>query len=271
MLFDTHCHLDILLSNQFNILLSQSQLELAQSFIDAAARENVLYILQVGTTLMDSLNAVALAKKYEKNFASLGIHPNDATKNWKQDLAEFKKLIAHKEKNKIVAIGECGFDRHYPNFDIKLQYDVFKAQIELALEHDLALVIHTRDAREETARMMEEYKGQVKRGIVHCFSENEEFAEFSITLGYKLGIGGTLTYPKNNELRKICTDISLESIVLETDTPFLPPQTLRGQKNHPKNIKIIAEFLAQLRNEAFEVIAATTTHNAFEVLKIKES
>ncbi|HZW61207.1 MAG TPA: TatD family hydrolase, partial [Candidatus Babeliales bacterium] len=170
--------------------------------------------------------------------------------------------IKQAEKNKIVAIGECGLDRHYPDYNIQRQYDAFKAQIEIALEYDLALIVHTRDAGQETLRSLEEFKGQIKRGVIHCFSEDQYFADEVLKMGFVIGIGGTLTYLKNDTLRSIAKTIALEKIVLETDAPFLPPQSMRGQQNHPRQIATVAQYLADLREQSFEEIGRQTTHNA---------
>jgi len=264
-LFDTHCHLNMIVKNTFDTALSEQEIISAQEIINQAANWHVRYILNVGTSLVESLNCVQLAHKYQHNFASVGIHPNDLTSSWRADLKEVEQLLKHKEHNKIVAVGECGFDRHYPDHNMQRQHDAFDTQVELALKYDCALVVHTRDAREETVRALEQYKGQLTRGVIHCFSENSEFADFSLSLGFYLGIGGTLTYPKNTLLRTIFSTVPLEKIVLETDAPFLPPQVIRGQKNYPKQIKTIAEFLAATRNESFERICQQTTRNAFDL------
>lgn len=268
MLFDTHCHLNIVIKDTFDRLLTHEEIQSAQEIITKAAQQDVQFILNVGTSLVESINCIQLAQHYKNNFAAIGIHPNDLTTEWMKDLKEIEKNLQNKEKNKIVAIGECGFDRHYKDYNIQRQYDAFHAQVELALKYDCALVVHTRNAREETARALEQYKGQLTRGVIHCFSENNDFAQFSIDLGFYLGIGGTLTYPKNNELRAIFSTVPVEYIVLETDAPYLPPQPLRGKKNYPENIRMIAEYVAQLRNTQLDTIATQTTKNACNLFNL---
>ncbi|MFZ5954129.1 MAG: TatD family hydrolase [Candidatus Dependentiae bacterium] len=270
MLFDTHCHLNILIKEVFDRSLTLDEIDAAKEFIDQANQYEVKYILNVGTSLIESHNCIVLAKKYTHNFAAIGIHPNDLTNDWKNDLKEIEKLLKQKKEHKIVAIGECGFDMHYPNYNLQRQSDAFHKQIEFALEYDCALVVHTRDAREETARALEQYKGQLTRTVIHCFSENNDFAQFCLEMGFKLGIGGTLTYPKNNFLRDIFATIPLEAIVLETDAPYLPPQPFRGKKNYPHHIKLIAEYLASLRTVSFETISKQTTQNAFKLFKLDQ-
>ncbi len=264
---DTHCHLSIMLrtftKNTPIIPFNPQELESCQTILNDAKLHQVNTIIDVGTNLTESLLCIELTKHFQNCFATLGIHPNDATSTWKNDIQEFKKLLQNKRKFKIVGIGECGIDQHYPNFDLTLQQDVFHAQIQLALEHNLALVIHSRDADEETYQALAHYHGEKNlKGTIHCFSSNEIYAQKYLDLGFVLGFGGTITYPKNQILRNVVKMIPLEKIVLETDAPFLPPQNLRGTKNNPSNIKIIAEFIANLRGESFETIAQTTAQTS---------
>ncbi|MDR3551013.1 MAG: TatD family hydrolase, partial [Candidatus Babeliales bacterium] len=194
---------------------------------------------------------------------------NDCTSSWQNDFKELQQLMKKKEIHKIVGIGETGLDRHYPDYNIKRQKDAFKAQIELSLENNVALVVHTRDARDETLRSLEEFKGQITRGIIHCYSEDQDFANQVIAWNFALGIGGTITYPKNLYLRDIVCNTSLEHMVLETDAPFLPPQTMRGKQNHPMYIKTIAEYIAQLKDESLASIAQQTTKNACRIFNLE--
>lgn len=268
MLIDTHCHINAMVKEKFDIPLEKEDFKKASNIVNQAKEWNVDCIINVGTSLIESKNCVALAKDFKKLYAVVGIHPNDLTSDWKKDLEEIKKLVKEKEKNKIVGIGEAGIDRHYPGYNLQQQKDAFKAQIELALENNLAIVVHSRDAYDETLYCIEEFAGQIERGIIHCFSEDQAFADKAIEWNFVLGFGGTVTYPKNNELRNVASKISIDSIVLETDAPFLPPQIIRGKENHPKYIKTIAEFIAELRNVPFAEIEKETTKNALRVFNI---
>lgn len=262
MLVDTHCHINTMIKKEFDIPLTVESLPFAKTIIDDAIDHQVNTIINVGTSLIESNNCVMLAQHFPSVFATIGIHPNDATSSWHDDYKQLVKLAKEKEKNKIVGIGECGLDKHYPDYNLQRQKDAFKAQIELALENNLALVVHTRDAADETLRALEEFKGQIQRGVIHCFSEDSFFANICISWGFMLGMGGTITYPKNIHLRDIVASVDLTSIVLETDAPFLPIQRMRGKENHPRYIKEIAEFIAHLRSESFETVAAQTSANA---------
>lgn len=267
MLIDTHCHLNIMIKDTFDVPLDTEFEKDARAILEAAAKNNVTQIVNVGTSLIESKNCVILARAFKECFATVGIHPNDITASWKDDIQVFVDLIKEKS-NKIVAVGEIGLDYHYPNFDKELQYQVLRAQIELALEHSLPIIIHTRDATDEVLHVLKEYKQHPLKGIIHCFSEDQKFADFAIELGFFLGIGGPLTYPQNDSLRSIFKTIPLESIVLETDAPFLPPQSIRGKKNSPAQIKTIAEALAELRGISVEEVATQTTRTATALLSL---
>lgn len=268
MLIDTHCHINMMVKKNFDILMTTEELSAVQAIIQESQKNNVEQIINVGTSLVESINCIMLAQTYDSIFAVIGIHPNDLTTTWQKDLKELATLLKQKKEKKIVGIGECGLDFHYPDYNIKQQQDAFKAQIELALENELGLVVHTRDARDETLRSLEEFKGQISRGIIHCFSEDMDFARTVIEWGFVIGIGGTITYPKNNYLREIVTTVNLKSLVLETDAPFLPIQEMRGKQNHPKYILNIAEYIAQLRNEPLNEIAHQTSLNAQRIFSL---
>jgi len=264
--------------------MTPEQLAAAGDYIAQAAADHVTTIINVGTSLPESLNSVALAQRYPNIYATIGIHPNDCTENWRQDFRELAQLLKHNPSPKIMAdfqaifgapispekfgaekilgIGECGIDMYRPGYNLQRQQDAFKAHIELALEHDLALVIHSRTAAQETLRILDEYAGQISRATMHCFSYDLSIAQDVIKNGFFIGIDAPITYPKNQELRTIVQTVPLENIVLETDAPFLPPQQLRGSQNHPKHIKTIAAYIAELRGATLEEIAAQTTANA---------
>lgn len=265
MLIDTHCHINMMVKREFDRLLTQEEIISAEKIISQAAEHNVTQIINVGTSVSESENCVTLAKRYPTVFAAVGIHPNDCTENWKAEVAAIKKLANDKEINKIVAIGECGLDRHYPEYDLPRQIGVFKEQIEYALEHSLALIVHTRDAADETLTVLDEYRKNNLKGVIHCFSESLTFAQDAIGLGFVVGIGGTITYPKNEYLRDVCRQLPLEKIILETDAPFLPPQSIRGKQNQPDQIATVAAYLAQLRATTIDNIATVTTRTAQSV------
>lgn len=268
MLIDTHCHLNMMIKKNFEVALSQAEIALAQEIITSARAHDVTTIINVGTSLIESHNCVILARSYETLFATVGIHPNDCTSNWQKDFEEIKKLAKNKDENKIVGIGECGIDLHYPDSNLPRQYDAFKAHVELALENDLALVVHSRDAYDETLKILEEFKKDIKRATIHCFSYDQIFADYAIENNWVIGIDGPITYPKNELLRSVVKNTDLKNIVLETDAPFLPPQEIRGKQNHPLHIKTIAQTIARVKEMSYENIAQQTTQNAKRLFNI---
>jgi TatD DNase family protein len=269
MLIDTHCHINMMIKKTFDTEITSADLRLAASIVDEASSRGVTTIINVGTSLVESFNCIQLARQYAPIHAAVGIHPNDCTQTWHNDFLKIKDFVKEHKKNKIVAIGETGLDKHYPDTNLGRQKDAFRAQIDLALEENLALIVHTRDARDETLEFLQEYRGQISRGIIHCFSEDQEFANEVIAIGFVIGLGGIITYPKNEYLREIARTIPLDKIVLETDAPFLPPQVMRGKQNHPAQIRTIAEYIAQLRGISLEEVAEQTTVNAMRVFEIE--
>jgi TatD DNase family protein len=271
MLIDTHCHINIMVKNSFDTPLTPELFPRAQTIIEEAQAAGISLILNVGTSVQESFNCIELARAFAPVYASIGIHPNDLTTTWKDDLKTLSGFLQNKKELKIVAIGECGLDFHYPDYNKEQQKDAFKKQIELSLEHNLALVVHTRDAGEETLHCLQEFKDSALRGVIHCFSEDLSFAQEAINLGFVLGIGGTITYPKNTILRQVITTVGLDHIILETDAPFLPPQHMRGKQNHPRFIKSIAEYIANLLQTPVDRVSTRTTHNAVSLFRFSES
>lgn len=270
-LVDTHCHMNMMVKTQFDIPLTQEEIINARAIILQASEQGIEKIINVGTSLTESKNCIALAQTYDSVYAAIGIHPNDLTTNWRQEISELSQLISITKPGIIVAVGECGIDKHYPDYDLARQQDAFRAQIELALEHNLPLIVHTRQAPTETLACLSEYKNKNLRGVIHCFSEDLQFAQDAIALGFVLGIGGTITYPKNEILRTVVKTVPLEKIILETDAPFLPIQSMRGKQNAPRYIAEIANYLAELRNTDLATVAQTTTNAVHKIFGLHKS
>lgn len=268
MLIDTHCHLEILLKKFEKKLLSEKEVQQAQFFIERAKNNDVGMMITIGTNLIDSFNCVAIAKEFPEVYATVAIHPNDITEKWREDFKQLQGLVDAKVINKIVAIGECGIDLYHNKETCALQKDVFRAHIDLALEKQLPLVIHSRNAFDETLAVLDDYKDAPLRGVMHCFAGDLAFAHEVINRGLYLGIGGTITYPKNGALRDVIMHERLGQVVLETDAPFLAPQYKRGQQNEPAEIKPIAEYIAQMLNMPLDEVALTTTNNARSLFNI---
>lgn len=267
MLIDTHCHLNLLGKSDFDRDMTNQEIAEAGIYVAQANEHNVEYIINVGTSIIESINCIKLAERYTSVYAAVGIHPNDTTAQWHDELTILNEQL--KKHSKVVAVGEIGLDYHYPDYHKVRQHDAFKAQIELALAHNKAVIIHTRDAIDDTLSILHAYKNDLKRCVIHCFSENLSYAQDIVKMGYLLGIGGAVTYPKNEYLREVVRNVPLSSIILETDAPFLPPQNIRGKKNTPAQIQTIAKYIAELLNVPYELIAATTSAAALSLFDLQ--
>lgn len=267
---DTHCHINMMVKEAFDVPLTPNDIVASTAIVKQAQESGVTKIINVGTSYTESLNCIELAYAHDSVYATVGIHPNDCTADYKKELAELARLLKRKHELKIVGIGECGIDYYRPGFNAQRQADAFRAQIELSLEHDIALVVHSRSAYDETLQILQEYAGSITRGIIHCFSYDLIFAQTTINWGFAIGLGGAVTYPKNSILRTVAESIPLSNIVLETDAPFLPPQAIRGKQNHPQQIVTIAQFIADLRNESVELLAHSTTQTAERIFSLSD-
>ncbi len=268
MFIDTHCHLNIMVKKEFNQQLQENHFPIIQDIINKAMDNGVSTIINVGTSLMESKNSIAIAQRFKSVYATVGIHPCDCSESWRDEVKILEKLVKEKEHHKIVAIGEIGLDFYHKPYDQQRQRDAFKAQIELALRYDLGLVIHVRDAGDELLRVLEEYVKEIKAATIHCFAQTLDFAKVVTDWGFYIGIDAPITYPKNEQLREVVRAISIDHLVLETDAPFLPPQQFRGKPNHPSYIPLFAEVIAELKNVSLEQLAQTTTHNAKKLFGI---
>ena len=262
MFIDTHAHMNLMIRDTENLPLSLDQIEQVKEIVSQAETANVKAIINVGTTPEDSIDGIKLAKKYQNVFAVAGLHPCNSFSNWKKKVEKIENLLENKVQNKIVGIGEIGFDFYHEPFDKASQNASFRRQIELAIEHDIAIVIHVRNAAEELLTVMKEYSKNNLKGVIHCFSQNQKLADQVLEWGFYIGIDGHITYPKNHDLRNIIKNTPITRLLLETDSPFLPPQQFRGKQNHPAYIPIIAQFIADLKETSLETIEKNTTENA---------
>lgn len=275
MLIDTHCHLALIAQQTTHTppdtSLDEPTLAEIQAIIARAQERQVTKLITIGSSLQESINSVQIAKQFPHVSASIGLHPNDCTQTWHTDWKQLTDLYTTTPTGLIVAVGECGIDKHYPGYHLQRQYDAFKAQIEFALEHKLPLVIHTRDAADETLGCLQPYASSGLSGVIHCFSESLAWAYDALKMGFVIGIGGAITYPKNNELRKTIATLPLDQIILETDAPFLPIQAMRGKKNEPQYIADIAAYIADLRSISLQELAVTTSSTAHRIFGLTKN
>ena len=200
-----------------------------------------------------------LSERYPDHcFPMLGLHPCDVKANF---IAELDRISMEITQRKIYAIGEIGIDLHWDKSTLSIQQEAFRTQIEWAKTLDLPIVIHCREAFDEIFEILNDLKDDKLRGIFHCFSGTAEQANKVIGLGFYLGIGGVLTY-KNSGLDKVIQDVSLEHLVLETDSPYLTPVPFRGKQNESSYLVYIAQKLADIKQVSLEEIAEVTTRNS---------
>ena len=264
MFIDTHCHLNMMVDKKPDEILTQKQIDDLGAVVCDAAAAGVNRIINVGTSLPETQNSLLLAAAYKQVFATAGVHPCDVSGSGKDQLKDLREIVK-KERENIVGIGETGLDFYHKPFDADAQAYVFEGHIELALEYGLALVVHVRDAGEAALKILEKYQSEA-RGVIHCFSLDLAAAYQIASWGdWYIGIDGPVTYPKNDWLREVVATIDLQYQLLETDAPFLTPQSHRGKRNSPVHIPEIARQIAASRGCDIADVAAATTANAIEL------
>jgi len=254
MLIDTHAH----------IHFEEFREELDDVLANAAEAE-VERILCVGVDEIDSGQALAVARAYTHVYATAGLHPHEADRGY-EALEEVQRLVELDPAN-IVAIGECGLDYYREGFDKDAQDRALRFQIELALEHDLPLVFHVRDAFDDFFALLDDYEGV--RGVVHCFTAGPDEMHEAVERGLYVALNGIMTFTKDHQQLKAAMELPLDRLVLETDCPFLTPVPKRGQRNEPANVALTAQFLAELREESLEELSEATGKNAQDLFGLK--
>jgi hydrolase, TatD family len=221
------------------------------------------FVVNISCDYESSKRCIEYAQKYKFMYATIGYHPCDISKYDEEKMEELLKLS--KKYNKIVAVGEIGLDYHWMNDPIEVQKEGFKKQIEKAIEYDLPIVIHTREALEDTLEILREYPKA--RGILHCYPGSLEDIKDLLDRFY-IGIGGTVTFKNNHIGHKLVEEIDLKHVVLETDSPYLTPVPYRGKQNNPVYVEFVAEKIASLKNIPVEEVKKITTENAMKVYGI---
>ena len=261
-LIDTHCHLAYMIDRESVFPLVEADREKIKHIIGEIDEHGVDVMITIGTNMSSSAGALQIASWFSSVYATVGIHPNDVQEcSLRESLDALRCFFSSANRSRIVGIGECGLDFHYPDFNKELQKDFFKAQIEYALVQKIPLVIHSRDAIEETMRLIEPYVHDGLRGVFHCFSESVDYAHAVCSFGFYIGVTCAYTYPKNQTLRDVVSAVGLDHILLETDAPFLPPQLFRGKPNSPKYLALLAHAMAQQKNLSFEEVCLITRAN----------
>ena len=257
-LIDTHAHLDM------------SRFDADRAGVMARAHAaGVRQIVTIGIDLPSSRKALELAKQNAGIFATAGIHPESAAKTTPPDIEALAGLA---RQLKMVAIGEIGLDFHHDYAPPEKQVEVLKWQLELASKLNLPVVIHSRKSEKEVLGVLKEWLGSRSHqnpGIIHCFNESLETARDYLEMGFYLALGGYIGYPSSRAAREIIKQLPIERLVLETDSPFLPPQSHRGQRNEPAYVVETAQELARIKGISFEETARVTTENARRAFGLK--
>lgn len=253
MIFDTHAHLD---DRAFDAD--------REALLSQLPSNGVGQLMNPGCSLASSLAAVELAKKYDYVYAAVGSHPDAADEVSEQVLSQYRELV--KKNPKVRAIGEIGLDYHYEDIPREIQQRAFRAQMALAAELNLPVIVHEREAHEDGMKIVREYPGVT--GVFHCFSGSLEMAQWLIARGWYIGFGGVLTFKNAKKALQVAANIPLERIVLETDCPYMAPEPFRGRRNDPGKLCRVAEKLAQLRGKTAEEIQAVTLENGRSLYRI---
>lgn len=246
MFIETHAHLE------------KEFYDDIKSVIEKSKEMGTCTIITAGTDAKTNIEALENAHTFARVYACVGIHPEYANDYQDEDVSILEEYL---KDEKVLAIGEIGLDYHYEGYNKAKQIDLLEKQLALAEKLKMPVVIHSREAMEDTIKTLKKY--QVK-GVIHSFSGSKETAEIYLKMGYKLGINGVVTF-KNAHIKEVIKALGIENFVLETDSPFLTPEPMRGKQNIPGNIKYIVEFLADYLGISPEDISKVTQKTTYEI------
>jgi TatD DNase family protein len=258
MLADSHCHLDLLDLTPFGG-------EVAAVLAEAKAND-VSRFLCVCVTLADFPKIIEITEQYPEVYASFGIHPNELM----TDELSIVQLIQYASHPKVVAIGETGLDYYRSEGDLSWQHTRFRNHIAAAKTTKKPLIIHTRQARADTIRILQEEQANAVGGVMHCFTEDMTTAQQALDLGFYISFSGIVTFKNATELQAVAQYVPLDRLLVETDSPYLAPMPHRGKPNVPGYVRHVAEFIAQLRGISYQQVADSTTQNFLRLFKIKD-
>ena len=253
MIFDTHAHMD-----------DRAFEEDREELLSRLPQEGVALLMNPGCSQASSLAAVELAKRYDYLYAAVGSHPDAADEVNEAALDCYRSLC--RENPKVKAIGEIGLDYHYEDIPRDIQQRAFRAQMALAREEKLPVIVHEREAHEDGMNIVAEFPEVT--GVFHCYSGSLEMAKWLIDRGWYIGFGGVLTFKNARKALEVAANIPLERIVLETDCPYMAPEPFRGKRNDPGKLYRVAEKLAQLRGLTAEEVQAVTLENGKKLYRI---
>lgn len=256
MIFDTHAHYD---DKQFD--------PDREEVLASMKEQGIGTIVDVGSNMETSAWIVEAVKRYPMMYGAVGVHPSDTADLTEADMDILKEYAA---MDRILAIGEIGLDYYWDEPERVIQKKWFEAQIELAREVKLPVIIHSRDAAKDTYDIMKELHAEEIGGVVHCFSYSKEMARQFLDMGFYIGIGGVVTFKNAKTLKEVAAYVPLDRIVLETDCPYLSPEPNRGKRNSSLNLNYVAEALSQIKGIKKEELIAVTEENARRLYRMKE-
>ena len=248
MIFESHAHYE---DKRFD----EDRKELLESFVD----NGISKVVNVGSSIQTSRESIALAKEYDFIYASVGVHPENAMELNEDNFAVLETLL---QEEKVVAVGEIGLDYYWDEPEREIQQKWFERQIHLAREQKMPMIIHSRDAAQDTLDMIKSCKGQEVGGVIHCFSYGKEMAKSFMDMGFYIGIGGVVTFKNAKKLKEVAEYVPLERILLETDCPYMAPEPHRGKRNSSLYIPHIAEKIAEIKGINAQEVIEKTNENA---------
>lgn len=249
MLVDSHCHLDRINLKPYNGDLSAA--------IESAKDRGVDELLCISISLENRADVLKIAESHSNVYASTGVHPLDV----KSGLATKAQLVDWIDHPKVVAVGETGLDYYYDTETKELQQESFAIHLQAAGEKNIPVVVHTRNARQDTLDLIREHGNINSAGVLHCFTEDWGMASKALDLNYYVSISGIVTFKNASELRDVVKKLPLDRLLVETDSPYLAPEPYRGKKNEPKYVREVAEYIAELKGVSFDTLAEVTTAN----------
>jgi TatD DNase family protein len=249
---DSHCHIN------FEELASD-----IPGLLETAAANDVTSMLCISVTLEDYPQVLALAEEYPNIYASVGVHPNvDEGED-----PSIERLVELGANEQVVAIGETGLDYFRSEGDLGWQQARFRRHIEAARQLDKPLIIHTREAAADPIEILRQEKAEQPGGVIHCFTEDWDFAKQALDIGFYISFSGILTFKSAKQIHEAAKKVPMDRILVETDSPYLAPVPHRGKTNQPAWTRHVAEFLAELRGIPIEAVAAQTTENFYRLFK----
>lgn len=255
MLFDTHAHLnDVQFADDIDEVISR------------AKANGVGYILTVSTDIASSVENITLSQKYNIFYAAVGVHPHNAVNQNNSIISILKDFASYP---KVVAIGETGLDYYYDNSPREVQRLWFSKQISLAREARLPVIVHDRDAHEDTLAILKSEGAKDVGGVFHCYSGSVEMAREVLDLGFMISIAGPVTFKNARKLLDVVKYVPDDMLLIETDSPYLAPEPNRGRRNEPAYVKLVAEKIAKIKGKSLEYICETTTSNAKRLFGIQ--